>query len=140
MNRTASARWNGDLKGGHGSLRVGSGAFEGAYSFTSRFEAGKGTNPEELLGAAHAGCFSMALAHALATAGHQVTSVDTTATVQLTKGDKGFAVSGIDLVTTGKVAGIDAATFTKFAEDTKSGCIVSRALAAVPMTVRATLA
>lgn len=140
MDRTASARWNGDLKSGHGTLRVGSKAFEASYSFLSRFEQGKDTNPEELLGAAHAGCFSMALAHALASAGHAVTSVETTATVHLTKGEKGFAISGIDLATTGKVAGIDAATFTKFAEDTKAGCIVSRALAAVPMTVQARLA
>lgn len=140
MDRTASAQWNGDLKGGNGSVRLGSKAFEGPYSFTSRFEGGGGTNPEELLGAAHAACYSMALAHALASAGHQVTSVETTATVHLTKGEKGFAISGIDLATTGRVAGIDATTFTKFAEETKAGCIVSRALAAVPMTVATRLA
>lgn len=140
MDRTASARWNGDLKGGTGTVRAGSGALEKPYSFTSRFEGGGGTNPEELLGAAHAACFSMALAHALSTAGHQVTSVETTATVHLTKGEKGFSISGIDLATTGRVAGLDAASFAKFAEDTKTGCIVSRALAAVPMRLDARLA
>lgn len=140
MDRHASARWNGDLKSGNGTLAVGSGAFQGAYSFTSRFEGSKDTNPEELLGAAHAACFSMALGHALAQAGHTPKSISTAATVHLEKGDAGFAITGIDLATTGEVPGIDAATFTKFAEDTKKGCIVSRALSAVPMRVQAKLA
>lgn len=139
MDRRADARWNGDLKAGNGSVKLGSGAFEGQYSFTSRFESGTGTNPEELLGAAHAACFSMALAAGLGKAGHSSKSIATTATVHLTKGDAGFSISGIDLVTRGDVPGLSAEEFTKFAEDTKVGCIVSRALAAVPMTVQATL-
>lgn len=140
MDRKAEARWNGGLKGGNGNLKVGSGAFSGPYSFAGRFESGGGTNPEELLGAAHAGCFTMALSAALERAGHTPASVTTTATVHLTKGDAGFSISGIDLVTHGVVAGISEAEFRKFAEDTKTGCIVSRALSAVPMTVSATLA
>ncbi|MGH7669854.1 MAG: OsmC family peroxiredoxin, partial [Gemmatimonadaceae bacterium] len=103
------------------------------------FESGGGTNPEELLGAAHAGCYSMALSAALEKAGHPATSVTTTATVHLTKGDAGFSISGIDLVTRGVVAGVSEAEFRKFAEDTKTGCIVSRALSAVPMTLDAKL-
>jgi osmotically inducible protein OsmC len=139
MDRKAEARWNGDLKSGKGSVKLGSGAFEGPYSFSSRFESGTGTNPEELLGAAHAGCYSMALAHALATAGHPATSVQTTATVHLTQGAGGFSISGIDLVTRGVVPGLSADEFRKFAEETKTGCIVSRALSAVPMTLDAQL-
>jgi len=139
MDRRADARWNGDLKAGNGSVKLGSGAFEGPYSFTSRFESGTGTNPEELLGAAHAACYSMALAAGLAKASHTPKSVATTATVHLTKGDAGFSISGIDLVTRGDVPGLSAEEFTKFAEEAKVGCIVSRALAAVPMTVQATL-
>ena len=138
MDRHAFAQWSGDLKSGKGNLKLGSGAFEGPYSFTTRFEGTKGANPEELLGAAHAGCFTMALSHALAQAGHVVTTVETEATVHLNKLGDGMSITGIDLVTTGKVPGIDQATFTKFAEDTKTGCIVSRALS-VPMTVKATL-
>ncbi len=140
MDRKADARWNGDLKSGNGTIKLESGSFEGPYSFTSRFEHGKGTNPEELIGAAHAGCFSMALAAGLGKAGHSPKSVATTATVHITKGDAGFSISGIDLVTVGDVPGLSEAEFKKFAEDTKTGCIVSRALAAVPMTVSATLA
>ena len=138
MDRTASARWTGDLKSGKGSIKLGSGAFEGAYSFGTRFESAPGTNPEELLGAAHAGCFTMALSLALTTAGHPPTSLDTTATVQLTKDASGFSVSGIDLVTHGVVTGISAAEFQKHAEAMKAGCIISRALS-VPMTLKATL-
>lgn len=138
MDRTASARWAGDLKSGNGNIKTGSGAFEGAYSFTTRFEGTKGTNPEELLGAAHAGCFSMALAHAMSLAGHKVTSVDTKATVHLDKVGDGMSITGVDLETKGVVPGLSAAEFEKFAEQTKSGCIVSRALS-VPMTVKATL-
>lgn len=139
MDRRADARWNGDLKGGNGTVRLESGSFEGQYSFTSRFENGKGTNPEELLGAAHAACYSMALAAGLGKAGHSPKSVSTTATVHLTKGDAGFSISGIDLVTKGDVPGLSAADFKKFAEETRVGCIVSRALAAVPTAVDAQL-
>ena len=139
MDRKADARWNGDLKSGNGTIKLESGSFEGPYSFTSRFEHGKGTNPEELIGAAYAGCFSMALAAGLGKAGHSPKSVSTTATVHITKGDAGFSISGIDLVTVGDVPGLSAAEFAKFAEDTKTGCIISRALSAVPMTVDAKL-
>ncbi len=139
MDRKAEARWNGGLKNGNGNLSVGSGAFSGPYSFASRFESGGGTNPEELLGAAHAGCFTMALSASLEKAGHPATTVSTTATVHLTKGDAGFSISGIDLVTRGVVPGVSEAEFQKVAEETKVGCIVSRALAAVPMTLDAKL-
>jgi osmotically inducible protein OsmC len=139
MDRIGEAKWNGDLKSGNGSLRLGSGAFEGAYSFGSRFESAKGTNPEELLGAAHAACFSMALSVALTKAGHTPTSVATKATVHLEKQETGFSITGIDLVTRGTVPGISAAEFSRLAEETKKGCIVSRALAAVPMKVDAQL-
>jgi lipoyl-dependent peroxiredoxin len=140
MDRKAEAHWTGDLKSGGGRVKLGSGAFEGPYSFISRFESGGGTNPEELLGAAHAGCFSMALSLALSTAGHVPTSIDTTATVHLEKGATGFAITGIDLVTRGVVPGVDADTFTRLADETKKGCIVSRALSAVPMRLDAQLA
>jgi len=139
MDRSAEARWTGDLKTGLGHVRLGSGAFEGPYSFMSRFESGSGTNPEELLGAAHAGCFSMALSLALSKAGHTPTRVTTTATVHLSNTGGGFAITGIDLVTRGQVPGISAAEFQRLAEETKVGCIVSRALAAVPMTLDAQL-
>lgn len=139
MDRKADARWNGDLKAGNGTVRVESGTFDAPYSFGSRFEAGKGTNPEELIGAAHSACFSMALASSLAKGGHTPKSVSTTATVHLTKGDAGFSISGIDLVTKGDVPGLSAADFKKFAEETRAGCIISRALAAVPSTVDAQL-
>jgi osmotically inducible protein OsmC len=139
MDRKAEARWNGDLKAGNGTVKLGSGAFEGQYNFTSRFESGTGTNPEELLGAAHAACFSMALSAGMAKAGHSPKSVQTTATVHLEMVDGGRSITGIDLVTRGEVPGLSQADFAKFAEDTKKGCIVSRALAAVPMTVDAKL-
>jgi lipoyl-dependent peroxiredoxin len=137
--RTSSARWQGTLKEGAGSLALGSGAFEGSYSFPSRFESGQGTNPEELLAAAHAACYSMALANALSQAGHTVNSVETTAAVHLDKGDSGVAITRIDLTTRGDVPGLDEAEFVKQAEATKSGCIVSRALSAVDMTLDAKL-
>jgi lipoyl-dependent peroxiredoxin len=139
MIRKSEARWSGDLKSGKGSVKLGSGGFESPYSFASRFENGAGTNPEELLGAAHAGCFSMALALAISQAGHTAESIDTSATVHLEKGDAGFSITRIDLVTRGRVPGLAAAEFGRLAEETKSGCIVSRALAAVPMTLNAEL-
>ena len=137
--RTSQAVWKGDLQGGSGNVKLGSGAYDGQYSFKSRFEEGTGTNPEELLGAAHAGCFSMALASSLSKQGFKVNSVDTTATVNLEKGESGFSIASIKLVTKGDVEGIDAAKFKEAAEATKSGCIVSRALSAVPMTIEASL-
>ncbi len=137
--RTSSAVWNGDLKSGSGSVKLGSGAYEGQYSFVSRFEEGTGTNPEELIGAAHAGCFSMALAAALSREGYTVNNVTTTSSVVLDKTDAGMAITQINLVTKGDVEGIDEAKFKAAAEATKTGCIVSRALSAVPMTLDASL-
>jgi len=137
--RTSSARWQGTLKDGSGSLALGSGVFQGPYSFVSRFEDGGDTNPEELIAAALAGCFSMALSNTLSQAGFPPNAVDTNASVHLEKGDSGFGISRIDLVTTGDVPGIDDAEFQKHAEATRSGCIVSRALAAVDITLDATL-
>src|SRR5215213_4335910 len=111
MARQATAEWKGDLKGGSGHVKTGSGAYEGNYSFTTRFEDKPGANPEELLGAAHAGCFSMALANMLATAGFVANSVNTTADVHLGKDDKGFLITRIDLTVVGDVPGVDLATF-----------------------------
>jgi osmotically inducible protein OsmC len=137
--RSSSARWQGTLKDGAGTMALGSGAFEGSYSFVSRFQDGPGTNPEELIAAAHAGCFSMALSNKLSQAGHPPNAVETTAAVHLTAGDAGFAISRIDLTTRGDVPGIDAAEFAKLAEDAKATCPVSQALAAVEITLDATL-
>ena len=139
MNRTADARWEGDLKGGKGSMRLGSGAFEGEYSFGTRFEGAAGTKPEELLGAAHAGCFSMALSLGLTQAGTPPKNIETRATVHLEKVGEAMSITGIDLVTKGDVPGVSAADFQRYAEDARKNCIVSRALS-VPMTLQATLA
>lgn len=139
IQRNATAQWTGDLKAGQGSIRLGSGAFEGKYSFGTRFEGAPGTNPEELLGAAHAGCFSMALALGLTQAGHLPTRVHTTATVQMDRVAEKMTIVGIALVCEAEVPGITNEAFQQVAEATKSGCIVSRALASVPMTLTATL-
>jgi osmotically inducible protein OsmC len=139
MDRKAEARWNGGLKTGNGTVKVQSGTLNAPYSFVSRFESGAGTNPEELLGAAHAGCYSMALSAALEKSGHPATSVTTTAVVHLTPAAGGSSITGIDLITRGVVPGVSQAEFQKFAEDAKTGCIVSRALSAVPMTLDAKL-
>lgn len=128
--RKASATWNGDLAQGEGTMRLGSGAFEGGYSAGSRFEEAPGTNPEELIGAAHAGCFSMALAHVLGQAGHSPDRIDTSARVHIERQDDGFAITLIELDTTGVVPGIDEATFRENAEKAKEGCPVSQALKA----------
>jgi osmotically inducible protein OsmC len=138
MNRTADARWEGDLKNGKGVMRLGSGSFEGQYSFGTRFEGASGTNPEELIGAAHAGCFSMALSLGLTEAGKPPTSIETHATVHLDKVGEALAITGIDLVTKGDVPGLSAADFQRYAEDARRNCIVSRALS-VPITLQATL-
>ena len=127
----ASAEWKGSLKEGAGNMRLGSGAFEGPYTFVSRFETGPGTNPEELIGAAHAGCFSMALAAALGRAGHTPTSIKTNAKVHLGASEAGPTITQIDLEVEGQVPGIDQATFQQFADGAKTGCVVSRALAGV---------
>jgi osmotically inducible protein OsmC len=137
--RKADAQWEGSLTDGKGTMRFGSGAFEGAYSFSSRFEEGTGTNPEELIAAAHAGCFSMAFASNLSKAGHVPDSVNTTASVVLEKGDAGFGITRIDLVSTVSATGIDEAQFQELAEQTKVGCPVSKALAAVEINLTATL-
>src|SRR5437016_746457 len=137
--RTSNARWEGGLKDGKGSMRLGGGAFEGQYSFSSRFEDGVGTNPEELIGAAHAGCFSMALSAGLEKAGHPPNSVDTTASVHLSPADGGFRISRIELSTTADVPGIDAAAFAEEAEAAKQNCPVSKALAGVDIALDAKL-
>jgi lipoyl-dependent peroxiredoxin len=129
--RNGSAEWRGDLKGGDGDLTVGDDAFKGAYSFSSRFEEGQGTNPEELVAAAHAACFSMALSNILAGHGHAPESVRTIAKVHLRQTEEGPAIQRIDLETEGRVPGIDEDHFAEHAEEAKSGCIVSRALAGV---------
>jgi osmotically inducible protein OsmC len=138
--RTGNAVWNGDLKNGTGTVALGSGAFTGPYSFPSRFEEGPGTNPEELIGAAHAGCFSMALANMLASAGTPATEVRTEARVHLGKDDKGAAITKIELVCRAVVPGVDAETFATHAANAKVGCPVSKALASVPIELDAALA
>jgi len=134
--RESSAIWQGNLVDGSGSMRLGSGSFEGAYSHSSRFEDGPGTNPEELIGAAHAGCFSMFLSAILSKAGHIPTSITTTAKVHLGEGPK---ITLIELSTIGEVPGIDEKTFIEFAEQAKKGCPVSQALAAVEIKLTAEL-
>jgi osmotically inducible protein OsmC len=138
--RQSSAQWTGDLPGGSGTMSVGSGAWEGAYSFGSRFEEGEGTNPEELIAAAHAGCFSMALSGALGKAGAAPERIETTARVHVDKVDEGFAITRIELLTTGHVPGMSDEDFQRHAEAAKDGCPVSRALAAVEITLEAELA
>ncbi|MGK5679843.1 OsmC family protein [Actinoplanes sp. URMC 104] len=126
--RTASARWQGNLTEGSGTIQTGKGGLQGNYSFKSRFEEGEGTNPEELIGAAHAGCYSMAFSKALADAGFTPTSVETVAKVHMDKTDAGFSVTRIDLETVGDVPGVDDGTFQKIAEDAKANCPISRLL------------
>lgn len=138
--RTADAEWQGNLQNGQGHMRLGSGAFEGNYSFRSRMGDGSGgTNPEELLGAAHAGCYSMALSASLAGAGFTPTRVHTTARVHFNAVEKGFAIGPIDLETEATVPGIDEATFQRIAQEAKTGCPVSKALASTQITLKATL-
>jgi len=137
--RNAEATWNKGLKDGGGTVKLGSGAFEGKYSFTSRFENGAGTNPEELLGAAHAGCYSMALSAGLGGAGFSPERVHTTAAVTVEKVGAGFKITKIVLKTEAKVPGIDAAKFQEIATATKSGCPVSQALSATPIELEAKL-
>ncbi|HYZ99440.1 MAG TPA: OsmC family protein [Acidimicrobiales bacterium] len=138
--RTATAHWQGGLRDGNGTMALGSGAYEGAYSFTSRFEDGAGTNPEELLGAAHAACFSMALSAGLEGAGSPPDTVETTATVHLVPADGGgFRISRIDLATTAAVPGIDPSAFQEQAEAAKANCPVSKALAGVDIHLQASL-
>lgn len=135
--KNANAQWNGDLKSGKGTMELESGSYKGNYTFASRFEDGKGTNPEELIGAAHAGCFSMALSNELDEAGYEPKSVKTKAEVTL-DGSKG-EITGIKLITQADVPDIDDDTFQEIADGAKEGCPVSKALAATNITLEATL-
>ena len=137
--RSAKAQWDGTLQEGKGTMAFGSGAFQGAYSFQSRFENGAGTNPEELIAAAHAGCFSMAFAAALGKNGFNPKRVNTTANVHLTKGDAGFSINLIELQTEASVPGIDDAKFQEIAETAKKTCPVSKALAGPEIRLQAKL-
>jgi osmotically inducible protein OsmC len=137
--RKADAQWEGSLQEGKGTMRLGGGAYEGPYSFKSRFEDGSGTNPEELIAAAHAGCYSMAFSGALGRAGHEPTSVRTTANVHLNKTDAGFRIQKIDLVMEADVPGIDEATFQDIAKTAKETCPVSVLLSTAEITLDATL-
>ena len=137
--RQAEAEWSGNLQQGQGRMKLGSGAYEGAYSFRSRMEDGSGTNPEELIGAAHAGCFSMALSAMLSAAGHPPDRVHTTAQVHFDKVEGGFAITRIDLNTEASVPGIDQATVEQQAQNAKKNCPVSKALAATEITLNAKL-
>ena len=137
--RTADAQWEGNLQAGKGSMKFGGGAFDGQYSFSSRFESGTGTNPEELIAAAHAGCFSMALSSGLSKAGATVEKINTTAKVHLNKLEAGFRITLIELESKAKVTGVDDAKFQEIAAATKTGCPVSNALASVEIKLTATL-
>jgi osmotically inducible protein OsmC len=138
--RTSDAEWTGTLQEGAGRMRFGGGAFEGQYSFGSRFEEGVGTNPEELIAAAHAGCYSMAFSGNLVKAGFTPERISTTAAIHLDKGESGFSITRIELTSEASVEGIDDARFQEIAQQTKDGCPVSRALAAVgDITVTAKL-
>jgi lipoyl-dependent peroxiredoxin len=129
--RNASATWRGNLEEGDGRMALGSGAWEGPFTFKSRFEDGAGTNPEELIGAAEAGCFTMQLSASLAEAGHVPDSVETQARVHLRQVDGQPTISQIDLVTRARVPGVDEETFQQTATAAKEGCIISRALGGV---------
>ena len=140
MQSKASAVWKGGLKDGSGAISGASGVLSDvAYTFATRFEGSTGTNPEELIAAAHAGCFSMALSNGLAKAGHEPDSVKTTARVHLVKGADGFSITKIELSCRAQVPGIDDATFSAKAEAAKTGCPVSKALSAVEITMDAQL-
>jgi len=129
MKRSASAMWNGDLKSGNGTISTASGVLTNMqYSFATRFEDGAGTNPEELIAAAHAGCFSMALSAQLGEAGIVAQSIHTTATVTLEKSGGGFAITAVHLDLTARVPGVDQQAFEKAAENAKAGCPVSKVL------------
>lgn len=138
--RKAKAEWRGNLPEGKGTVSTGSGAIRDApYSASARFESGQGTNPEELIGAAHAGCFAMALSNALAKAGHTPERVSVEASVDLEKGEGGFTIQGVRLHCEASVPGIDEATFREQVDAAKEGCPVSRALGAIRIEVDARL-
>jgi osmotically inducible protein OsmC len=138
-DRSSTAVWEGDVQTGNGTMKIGTGAWEGPYSFKSRFEDGKGTNPEELIAAAHAGCFSMALSGALTRAGHPPKKIETTAKVALEKTDAGFRIPRIALETQASVPGIDEAKFQEVAEQAKQNCPVSKVLAGAEISLKAKL-
>jgi osmotically inducible protein OsmC len=137
--RASTAVWEGDIQGGKGTMTIGSGAWTGPYSFKSRFEDGAGTNPEELIAAAHAGCYSMALSGALTRNGSPPTKIETKAKVELKKEEAGFRITAIQLTTKADVSGIDAAKFQEIAETAKKNCPVSKVLAAAEITLDAKL-
>jgi osmotically inducible protein OsmC len=138
--RTADAEWNGTLQEGSGHMRMATGSYDGAYSYAARFEEGEGTNPEELIAAAHAGCFSMHLAGQLGKAGFAPGTVRTTATVHLDKGEAGFSITKIELETEAAAPGIPEDRFRELVEFSKANCPISKALAAVhEITVSARL-
>jgi lipoyl-dependent peroxiredoxin len=139
--RTATAEWKGDLPNGTGTFSGTSGQLDGNYSFQSRFEDGAGSNPEELIAASHASCFSMALALILTQSGNAPESVRTEAKVQILKDGEGFSITKIDLDTLGRVPGVDDAAFQQAAQAAKENCPISKALASVPeINLNATLA
>jgi lipoyl-dependent peroxiredoxin len=138
--RASTAIWEGDLQSGKGTMTIGSGAWQGPYSFKSRFEDGAGTNPEELIAAAHAGCYSMALSGALTKAGSPPQRIETKAKVDLTKEEAGFRIGKIHLTTTASVPGIDDAKFQELAETAKKNCPVSKVLAGAEISLDAKLA
>ncbi len=138
--RNADAVWEGNLKNGKGRVELGSGLFKGNYSFGSRFEQAPGTNPEELIAAAHAGCFSMFLSMLLEQAGYAVDHIHTVAKVHIDKVGEGFKITAIELDTEGKVPGIDEKTFMNQAENAKRNCPVSLALGGTPIKLQAKLA
>ena len=137
--RTSSAVWEGNLKEGKGTMKVGRNAYEGPFSFASRFENGTGTNPEELIGAAEAGCFSMALSNGLTKAGHTPKRISTTAKVNLEMVGGGPKITTIDVKTEAEVPGIDEAKFREQAEHTKKTCPVSVVLAGAQINLDAKL-
>lgn len=141
VTRTGQASWQGDLAEGGGRIGVGSGAYEGPFTLRARVEdMERSTNPEELIGAAHAGCFTMSLANLLTEAGHPPADVRTTAAVRLEQLDSGFAITNIRLETVGDVPGVDAQTFGRLAQQAKDTCPVSKALAGTEITLEARLA
>ena len=141
VTRSAHASWRGTVADGGGTIGLGSGAYEGPFSLRARVEdVEKATNPEELIGAAEAGCFTMSFANLLSEAGHPPSELRTTARVRLEQLDAGFAITRIELSTVGDVPGVDAATFSGLADQAKATCPVSRALAGTEIVLEASLA
>lgn len=137
--RSASATWKNGIKDGSGNISLGSGAFEGSYSFASRFESEDGTNPEELIAGAHAGCYSMALSLELGEEGFDPDEISTEASVTIETKDEGPTITTVDLITKARVPSIDSETFQSIAEAAKDHCPVSKALAGVTITLEAEL-